>query len=170
MRPRRLHLPLHTALLVFLASALFAGAVAVSTRAAPINGKATRERIRHMFRHDLRDQQELHGFHIGRGVSPASERKAVQTYFGFRAQGADSNVYAYPYRTGSGKLRYLVVTVTDRYVPAMAAPGTAPARYFVARDGQSGDVVGRGHVAKDGTFVWTRGRNGHGPAERNLAR
>jgi hypothetical protein len=43
--------------------------------------------------------------------------------------------------------------------------------HFVARDGQSGVVVGRGFV-KDGSIVWTRSKNGgkRAPIERNAAR
>jgi hypothetical protein len=43
--------------------------------------------------------------------------------------------------------------------------------HFVARDGQSGVVVGRGYV-KDGGIIWTRSKNGgkRAPIERNAAK
>jgi hypothetical protein len=102
------------------------------------------------------------------GISARAFRKAKQTAQGFN--GFNYGAGAKSYALSRGKGRSLVVTTARAY--HYLAGGDAAVNHFVARDGRSGVVVGRGYINK-GKITWTRSKNERGrntPSERNAVR
>lgn len=63
------------------------------------------------------------------------------------------------------------MVVTTANIPSYVSGRDARLNYFVARDGKSGVVVGRGFI-DSGKINWTRSKNERGkltPSERNAA-
>lgn len=102
-----------------------------------------------------------------RGISPRAYRKARQTAQGFN--GFNWRAGAKSYAVNRGKGRNLVVTTAN--ISSYVSGRDARLNYFVARDGKSGVVVGRGFI-DSGKINWTRSKNERGrltPSERNAA-
>lgn len=134
-----------------------------------INGGPTRARVQRVVKGDLRATNRLTKADVnGTTITAAARDKALETESGFTGyQRTTAQTYVAGYTTRAGNPKNLLITVTAPITPPKAS-GPA-ARYFVARAGKSGDVVARGYMTRAGKVTWTRGRNGDGLPERNLA-
>lgn len=103
-----------------------------------------------------------------KGISSRAFRKATQTAQGFNGFNYGSDAKNFSLRSSKG--RKLVITTARAH--HWVSGGPERVNHFVARDGRSGVVVGRGFVNK-GKINWTRSKNERGkntPSERNAAR
>lgn len=158
-----------------LFSIVLALAAASASAAAPkfvkINGSTTRGRIQKVLDGDLRRQNRLTPADVnGSTITSHAAVAARQTEGGFEGLHATHAVtYVAPYTTRAGNPKAILLTVSGAISPATPAGQPPMARRFVARSGSTGLVVGRGSVDAKGKYTWTRGKNGDGLPERNLA-
>jgi hypothetical protein len=153
---------------VFVGACLTLGAVSAHARSGSvlINKKPIRARLNAL----VKGSSLRLGKPITRpsfGISARAFRKAKQTAQGFNGFNYGAGAKSYPLTQGK---RSLVVTTARAY--HYLAGGDAAVNHFVARDGKSGVVVGRGYVNK-GKITWTRSKNERGrntPSERNAVR
>ena len=154
---------------LLLALSTVAATAQAAKKFVEINGGPTRARVSKVVTGDLRAQNRLTAADVnGTTITALGARKATETQSGFTGyQRTTARTYVAGYTTRAGNPKNLLITVSAPIMPPKAS-GPA-ARYFVARAGKSGDVVARGYVTRAGKVTWTRGRNGDGLPERNLA-
>jgi hypothetical protein len=168
--------PMKISLLLPLLLTLVGGSVATAAprgakaevRFVKINGSVARARVQRMFAGDLRGQNRMTPADVdGKSITKLAALRARQTENGFENLNykIKATTYVTTHRNGSPKR--MLVTVSGDVRPGTNGPTE---RYFVARSATSGYVVARGHISGQGKVTWTRGKNGDGPAERNLAR